>query len=303
MTDGPEADVVVVTPALLRRRPLPSPGGSKNDKGRLLIVGGSRQTPGAVLLAAEAALRVGAGKVQVATTASTATQVGVALPECYVVGLPEDDGEVSPSSAERLLELAEGADTVLAGPGMGDLDAARSLLESVVPHLTSTLVIDALGTAYLTAHPDGVRHLTGRALITPNAGELAEVLGDDAESVEKDVLDGVRRAASGTGATVLSGIESSYVCEPSGEAWRLDVGAPGSAVAGSGDVKAGAVAGLLARGLSPARSAAWGAYIHGRAGERLTAEVGRTGFLARELVRGLPAALAEVELGVTDGSR
>ena len=98
---------------------------------------------------------------------------------------------------------------------------------------------------------------------------------------------------------MLSGAESSFVCDPSGDAWRLDVGAPGAAVAGSGDVKAGAVAGLLARGLSPALAATWGAYVHGRAGERLTAEVGLTGFLAREVVRGLPAALAEVELGVT----
>jgi len=127
------------------------------------------------------------------------------------------------------------------------------------------------------------------------------VLHEDEDEVEDDVLAATRRAASRTGATVLSGSDSSFVCEPSGEAWRLDVGAPGAAVAGSGDVKAGAVAGLLARGLSPARAGAWGAYVHGRAGERLTAEVGRTGFLAREVVQGLPAALAEVELGVTDG--
>ena len=141
-----------------------------------------------------------------------------------------------------------------------------------------------------------------RVLLTPNTGELAELLGEDPEQVEDDVLGAARRAASSTGASVLSGGDSSYVCEPSGESWRLDVGAPGAAVAGSGDVKAGAVAGLLARGLSPARAAAWGAYVHGRAGERLTAEVGRTGFLAREVVRGLPAAVAEVELGVTEGA-
>jgi ADP-dependent NAD(P)H-hydrate dehydratase len=301
MSEGAEP-AVVVTPALLRSRPLPSPGGDKNEKGRLLIIGGSRQTPGAVLLAAEAALRVGAGKVQVATTASTAPQLGVALPECFLVGLPEDDdGELAASAADRLLELAEQADTVLAGPGIGTPDAARELLEAVVPRLGTALVVDALGTAYLTAHLDGVRHLADRALLTPNAGELAQVLHEDEDEVEDDVLAATRRAASRTGATVLSGSDSSFVCEPSGEAWRLDVGAPGAAVAGSGDVKAGAVAGLLARGLSPARAGAWGAYVHGRAGERLTAEVGRTGFLAREVVQGLPAALAEVELGVTDG--
>ena len=298
MTDRSEP--VVVTPARLRRRPLPSPGGSKNEKGRLLIVGGNRHTPGAVLLAAEAALRVGAGKVQIATTESTAVHVAVALPECMVVGLAEDaNGEPSATSGEWLLELAAGADAVLAGPGLGNPHAAAVLLKAFVPQLDTALVVDALGTAYLTAHRGGVQHLAGRVLLTPNTGELAELLGEDPEQVEDDVLSAARRAASSTGASVLSGSDSSYVCEPSGRSWLLDVGAPGAAVAGSGDVKAGAVAGLLARGLSPARAAAWGAYVHGRSGERLTAKVGRTGFLAREVVRGLPAAVAEVELGMT----
>ena len=78
-------------------------------------------------------------------------------------------------------------------------------------------------------------------------------------------------------------------------AWRVEVGSPGTAVAGSGDVKAGAVAGLLARGATPAQAAAWGAYLHGRSGERLTASVGRVGFLAREVAGELAHALAEVE--------
>ena len=291
----------LVTPSVLRGWPLPSPGGNKNEKGRLLIIGGSRQTPGAVLLAAEAALRIGAGKVQVATTSATAPLLAVAVPECFVVGVDEDDGELAVSSADRLLELAKQADAVLAGPGMGDPAAACALLEAVVPHLATAVVLDALGTAFVTAHPEGLQHLAARALLTPNTAELAEVLDEDPQGVEDDLLRATRRAVTRTGATVLSGGESSFVCEPSGTAWRLDVGAPGAAVAGSGDVKAGAVAGLLARGLSPARAAAWGAYVHGRAGERLTVEVGRTGFLAREVARSLPAALAEVELAVTPG--
>lgn len=301
MTGRAATDPEVVTPALLRGWPLPSPGGSKNEKGRLLVVGGARQTPGAVLLAAEAALRVGAGKVQVATTAATATPLAVALPECLVVGLDTDGDELAVSSAGRLLELADQADAVLAGPGIGDAASACALMEAFVPQLDTALVVDALATAYVTEHPDGVRHLSGRVLLTPNAGELAEVLGVGPGAVDDDVLGATRRAAGRTGATVLSGSESSFVCEPSGDTWRLDVGAPGAAVAGSGDVKAGAVAGLLARGVPPVQAAAWGAYVHGRVGERLTAEVGRTGFLARELARALPAAVAEVELGVTRG--
>ena len=294
MPDARLDELPVVTPPLLRDWPLPDPDGSKDAKGRLLVVGGSDRTPGAVLLAAEAALRVGAGKVQVATTASTAAHLATAVPEAFVVGLDTADGEIATSAAEQLLELADAADAVLAGPGIGDPAAACALLEALVPHLRTTLVVDALGTAYLTAHPDGVSHLADRTLLTPNATELAEMLHEDESGVD-DALAATRRAATATGVTVLSGSEVSYVVEAEGRAWRVEVGSPGTAVAGSGDVKAGAVAGLLARGATPAQAAAWGAYLHGRAGERLTASVGRVGFLAREVAAELAHALAEVE--------
>jgi ADP-dependent NAD(P)H-hydrate dehydratase len=284
-----------VTPRLLRGMPLPEPGGDKEAKGRLLVVGGSTTTPGAVVLAAEAALRVGAGKVQVATTGTTAGHVATRVPEAFVLGLDTEGDEIAPGAADRLLELAEGADAVLLGPGIGNPDAACALLERLVPHCTSPLTVDALGTAYLTDHPDGLRHLDGRAVVTPNLSEISRLLGEDEGHCATDVLAATRRAAGMTGATVVSGADVSYVVEPSGDALALDLGAPGAAVAGSGDVKAGAVAGLLARGAAPVVAAAWATYVHARAGERLTASVGRVGFLARELVVELPAALGEVE--------
>ena len=286
----------LLTPTLLREWPLPDPRGSKDAKGRLVVIGGSVSTPGAVLLAAEAAMRVGAGKVQVATTAGTAVALAVALPEAFVLGLDEDDGgDIARVAAGRLVELCDGADAVLLGPGIGAPDAASALLEGVVPHLHVPVVIDALGTAYLTESRDGVRHLTDRALLTPNATELSKVLDEEPADVDRDVLGATRRACTATGATVLSGSDVSYVVAPDGRAWCLESGAPGAAAAGSGDVKAGTVAGLLARGATPAQAAAWGAYLHGRAAERLTASVGRVGFLARELVEELPRVLAEVE--------
>ena len=286
----------LLTPTLLREWPLPDPRGSKDAKGRLVVIGGSVSTPGAVLLAAEAAMRVGAGKVQVATTAGTAVALAVALPEAFVLGLDEDDGgDIARVAAGRLVELCDGADAVLLGPGIGAPDAASALLEGVVPHLHVPVVIDALGTAYLTESRDGVRHLTDRALLTPNATELSKVLDEELADVDGDVLGATRRACAATGATVLSGSDVSYVVVPDGRAWCLEAGAPGAAAAGSGDVKAGTVAGLLARGATPAQAAAWGAYLHGRAAERLTASVGRVGFLARELVEELPLVLAEVE--------
>lgn len=276
---------------------MPAPGGDKDDKGRVLVVGGGAQTPGAVLLAAEAALRVGAGRVQMATVRSTAPLLSTAVPEAYVEGLPEDrHGEIAPDAADRVLELARSADAVLLGPGMMTPDAAKALLERVVPSLDTAVTIDALGMALLTAHIDAVRHLEGRVVLTPNARELAETLGEEDDSCD----DGLRamglELARRSRAVVLGGAATSYVVTPEGRVLRNEAGAPGMAAAGAGDAKAGAVVGLVARGASPEQAAAWGAFVHGRAGERLTAAIGRVGFLARELVRELPATLAEIEV-------
>ncbi|MFQ6171292.1 NAD(P)H-hydrate dehydratase [Oryzobacter sp. R7] len=293
MDDRPDgADVL--TAGLMRGWPLPDPGGDKNAKGRLLVIGGSESTPGAVLLAAESALRAGAGKVQVATTAATATHLGVALPEALVVGLPAVTGGIAASAAPRLLDLSADVDAVLVGPGLTDPEAACALLEGVVPHLDTALVVDALGTAFLSAHPGGLRHLARRALLTPNATELAELTGLPEDRVCRDVLHATRTAARMTGVTVLGGSDDSFVVEASGRAWWCRPSPPGAAVAGSGDVKAGIVAGLATRGAPPAQAAAWGAFLHTRVAEVLTASVGQVGFLAREMPPLVPRVLAEV---------
>ncbi|WP_030528579.1 NAD(P)H-hydrate dehydratase [Phycicoccus jejuensis] len=291
----PEHAPVVVTPALLRDWRLPDPTGSKDTKGRLVVVGGCAGNPGAVLLAAEAALRSGAGKVQVATVGTTATQVAVSLPEAFVTGLPATGDEISAAAAGRVAEQASGADAVLVGPGIGDPDAALALLEALVPLLEVPLVVDALATAFLTQHPDGLGALAAGSVVTPNIGELSLVIGADEDEVAADVPAAASRMARATGATVLAGSDVSHVVAPDGRTWTLGSGAPGSASAGSGDVKAGVVAGLLARGAEPTQAAVWGAYLHDGAGERLTSEVGRVGFLARDLVSRLPRILDEVE--------
>jgi len=281
---------------LLESWSLPSSGGDKSDRGTVLVVGGARQTPGAVLLAAETALRVGAGKVQVATVADTAASLGVALPEALVEGLPAlQSGELAVAGADRVVELAEAADVVLLGPGLRDPDCADLFLSQVVPRLETAVVLDALGTAYLTGNLDGVRHLAGKVLLTPNVTEAAAMLELDEEDVKQDQLGVAQRIADKTGAAVLSGAEVSYVVTPAGECWSYDGGAAGLATAGSGDVKAGAVAGLMARGTAPERAAAWGAWGHGDAGRRLEDE--SPGFLARDVMRAIPAQLARLDGG------
>jgi ADP-dependent NAD(P)H-hydrate dehydratase len=125
---------IVVTSAVLRRWPLPDPGDDKESRGRVLVVGGHVETPGAVLLAAEAALRCGAGKLQVATVADAAGRLAMSMPEALVRPLPQTPGgDIADHAAERILDLALSCRAVVLGPGMDDPDACCELLDRVVP--------------------------------------------------------------------------------------------------------------------------------------------------------------------------
>ena len=306
--DGGVRRPVTTTSSVLRDWPLPAPGQGKDARGRVLVVGGSDQTPGAVLLAAEAALRCGAGKLQVATTRSTALAVAVALPEAAVVPLPETaGGDIDPRAAEQLLALAADLPALLVGPGMRDVEVVVELLRGVLPHLAAgspgALVMDAAAHAWVGSElpssgerTGALRHLEGRVLLTPNHTELALTLGVDGDEVADDPAGCAARLAERSGAVVSSGGGQSVVVHPDGRSWVDQSGGAGLGVSGSGDVLAGIVTGLAARGASPEQAAVWGTHLHGRAGDRLAASVGRLGFLARELCAELPRVLTEIEV-------
>src|SRR3954469_14003010 len=121
-------DEEVITPHLLRRWQLPDPQGDKESRGTVLVVGGSRYTPGAVLLAGVAALRAGAGRLQLAVEASTAAALSIAVPEAKVIGLPERSGDVP----DELLELARDADVLAIGPGLDDIEQTARLMRRIL---------------------------------------------------------------------------------------------------------------------------------------------------------------------------
>jgi ADP-dependent NAD(P)H-hydrate dehydratase len=269
----------VVTAATLGAWPLPGPGADKEGRGRVLVVGGSTSTPGAVRLAGEAALRAGAGKLRLATAASATPALGVAVPEAAVIALPTDDeGHLGASAAEAIADELGGADAVLLGPGLKGPDSVLALLEELVPRLRGPAVLDALASAYVAEHPDDV---PPGIVLTLNPGEL-EHLG----------MGSPQDVASRTGAVVLCGGTEKVVATPDGPSWVVRDGGHGLATSGSGDVQAGLVAGLLARGADPAQAAVWGGFLHARAGEELSVRFGPVGFLARELPSLVPGLLA-----------
>jgi hydroxyethylthiazole kinase-like uncharacterized protein yjeF len=286
------SDPVVVTTATLREWPLPAPGEGKDARGRLLVVGGSTSTPGAVRLAGEAALRVGAGKLRVATVGSVTSILGVAVPEAATISLAAtDEGQVDPRSAPELVDEGREVDAVLVGPGLLGTDAIVDLLADLVPHLNTPVVMDALASSYLTEHPQGAHGLNGHAVLCVNPVELARTADCTDEDVEADPWGVSAQVAERCQVVVLCGGSEKYIVSPEGRRWLVQGGGPGLGVSGSGDVQAGAVAGFLARGAEPTQAAVYGAYLHAEAGGLLSARVGQVGFLARELLDELPFVL------------
>jgi ADP-dependent NAD(P)H-hydrate dehydratase len=279
--------------AALGEHPLPPvDGGDKDSHGRILIVAGSREVPGAALLAATAAMRAGAGKLQIATVESVAPQLGLMMPEAMVIGLAEDgDGGFGHAAAARIAEAAAEADAVIAGPGVRAGGHCGRIAEALIA-APVRLALDAALLHSVSPLAAKERAHGGLPILLPHAGELASLLECDEQKVAADPIGSGLRAAELYRAVVLvKGVTSHVVC-PQGRIFTYDGGSPGLGVSGSGDALAGIVGGLLARGAGPLTALLWSVWLHGEAGARLAKRVGPVGFLAREIPDEVPALLA-----------
>jgi ADP-dependent NAD(P)H-hydrate dehydratase len=266
----------------------------------VLVVGGERETPGAIVLAAEAALRAGAGKLRVAVPRGIALTVAAAVPEARVFGLPETGtGVISARAAGKLVELTGGVQCLLVGPGMIDERAVARLMLKVLPRMKgATLILDAAALACLKGRGRNSRFTGSRIILTPNADEMAELLGQSVASIKRDPQARARRAAEDFRAVVALKGRETYVTSPgrqdTQDTYVNRAGNVGLATSGSGDVLAGLVAGLAARGAEPLQAAVWGVHLHARAGDKLAQRVGPLGYLARELAREVPRLMSEL---------
>lgn len=291
------SQLVAVTAELLRSMALPQPAeGSKEERGRVLVIAGSVEVPGAALLAGVAALRAGAGKLQIATVRSIAPHLGLAIPEAMVIGLPETAaGGIERGAAEILGPRAERCHAVLIGPGMVEEEAGEKLVLDILDATSQpAFVLDAGALCGLRACTQALRAHGGRLVVTPHAGEMATLLAVSRDEVEADPLGAARRAAALLRAVVVMKGGCTQIVTPQGEGWSYDGGNVGLATSGSGDTLAGIIVGLLARGALPLQAALWGVYLHGEAGNRLAHSCGMLGFLARELPGEVPRIMAEL---------
>lgn len=287
------SEPIELTRSALRDRPRPEyPDSGKTDHGYLVIVAGSRHTPGSALLCSMAALRAGVGQVTIVTVESAASVMSMHIPESKVVGIGEDPGGAfGPDVVAAIRDHAKTCGGVIGGPGMENSDSAAAVAKTLLD-LPMPVVIDA-GLLYsLPSLEAQCRSRSIPPVLLPHSVEMAAILGCSEDAAQEDGLRCARQASKRFGAVVLAKGSTSHIASPDGDAWTWRGGAPGLGVAGSGDTLAGIIGALLARGAEPLTAVLWGVLLHGEAGEILSAKVGPVGFLAREIPEQIPPLLA-----------
>ena len=280
---------------LLKTMPLPdySDDADKGDRGKLLVIAGSQRLPGTAILAARAALRVGCGTVRVAAPASVAVQIGIAVPELMVLPLPETSSGTIARSALPLLEAQyEVCRAAVIGPGLDEHSETCELVREVVAKTPLPLVVDAEA---LTAWSRGGKstpyenvETAGARIFTPHSQEMSILTGRDESVIEaKREITALGFVRVRKATLVLKGRET-LIASPAGELYRNKAGTRALGTAGSGDVLAGIIGGLLAQNMEATQAAVWGVHLHALAGEAVTEDMGEDGVMARDFLERLP---------------
>ena len=286
--------------ALLPSRPC---GSHKGNFGHLLVLAGSVGKTGAAALAAEAALRAGAGLVTLGVPASLNDILEVKLTEAMTLPLPE-------AAAARALGAAAWAPiveflneknekfTVALGPGIGTHPETRELVARLVRDLACPMVIDADGINNLAGATAGLKDAAGPRILTPHPGEMARLVGLTTPEVQARRLDLARDTAARLGVTLVLKGAQTVVAAPDGRASLNSTGNPALASGGTGDVLTGLIGGFLAQGLAPWDAARLGVYLHGLAADFFVSRHGQRGMIAGDLLAVWPQMLAEFSQGM-----
>jgi ADP-dependent NAD(P)H-hydrate dehydratase / NAD(P)H-hydrate epimerase len=266
---------------------------NKYSAGYVAVVGGSTGLTGAPLLAAEAAMRAGAGYVRTIVPEPLAPVFAARLVEATATPAPADaEGRLLVAAAETVREAAERADAIVLGPGLGRSGGTRELVRVVLESLELPVVLDGDGLWALTGHHEWVFSRDAPTLLTPHTGELARLLGRDSAWVDANRLDAVGGAADDVGAAVLLKGADTLVAAPGRGILVSDLGNPGLASAGTGDVLAGVAGAFLAKGVDAPLAGAAAAAACGVAAEAAATNVGTAGMVARDVVAALSPVLS-----------
>jgi ADP-dependent NAD(P)H-hydrate dehydratase / NAD(P)H-hydrate epimerase len=273
--------------------PRREPGSTKFTSGEVLVCGGSRGLTGAVCMAAEAAIRAGAGYATVAVPADLEPIFEVKLTEVMSRGFAGAEGRLTTADCDAILEAGHRAAAFVLGPGLGRDEDSLELARTLAPRVETPLLIDADG---LNAHAGHLKDLASRGhptVLTPHAGELGRLLERESSEIGEHRLASAREAAERAGAIVVLKGDDTIVASAEGEVAVSPGGSPMLATAGTGDVLSGTIGALLARGMEPLAAACAGVRAHRDAGRIAGERVGSAdSVIATDVIAALAEALA-----------
>ncbi len=264
----------------------------KGSCGKILVIAGSRGMTGAACLASMAALKAGAGIVTLAVPESLNDLYEVKLTEIMTAPIPEDKIGVfgGQKALESLLKLAEKFDAVLIGSGLGRATETLELVRNFVTSIEKPLILDADAIFAFNGNAEILKKCKQIPILTPHLGELAALLSTTVEELRKNLVLNVKQVAQDCRAIIVAKSECTIVAYPNGEIFISALGNNGMATAGSGDVLAGTIAGLMKQ--TPFAPLA-GVYLHGKAGD-LAASTKSYGLIATDILENLPLAIQKL---------
>lgn len=265
--------------------------GNKFKSGTVVVAGGAAGMTGAPTMAALSAMRTGAGYVQLVVPKPAETVIDLRLMEAMVHGVPDADGAHSEQGAEKVLELAERAGSIVLGPGIGRSDGAVAFARRVAREVDVPLLIDADGLNAHAEHLDLIAQRRAPTVLTPHDGELARLLGIESSAVAAHRIEHARAVADESGAIVVLKGDDTLVVPPSGPIAVSPGATPALATAGTGDVLSGLIGALLSKAMDPFEAACAGVLAHARAGRAAAERLGADHVVAGDVIDDLPDGL------------
>lgn len=296
----PEAEVWSPAGAGLRlpERPV---HGHKGTFGHVLIVAASEGKTGAAALAAEGALRGGAGLVTLGCPAGLHDILEAKCTEAMTVPLADTvTRSLDAAATENVLQLAADRDVLAMGPGIGRASETMALTRAVAKRLDRPLVLDADGLFAFVEEPGLLKARSAATVLTPHPGEAGRLLACSAGEINADRIGAARSLASLTGSVVVLKGAGTVVADAGGRIVLNPTGGSALGTGGTGDVLTGLVAAMIAQGRSAVDAAAAAAFVHGHAADRLTERLGRAGIVAGDVAREIPVASEELRTSERD---
>lgn len=273
-----------------------SPESNKGDYGRLLCLCGSDGMAGAAVMSAKAAVRCGAGLVNVALPRSiypiVASQV---IEPVYTLLDYDQEGNLQDGSRAAFFQAFSAASACLIGCGLGKIEKTAELVCRLISESQIPLILDADGINILAENINILKTAHAPIVLTPHPGEMARLLKTSVKDVQSHRLEYARNFAKEHNVILVLKGAGTLIAEPNGMAHLNMTGNAGMAKGGSGDVLAGMMASFLAQGMEPVKAAVGAVYLHGAAGDRCAKELSQCAMLPTDIIEMLPGLFLEIE--------